>query len=562
MLMKSYRPGTTFALLAGLAVLLACGGDPTGPAGRVLTTITVTPATFTLQTGETRALAAVAADAADSAITGMSINWTASAPGVATVSPVGLVTAVGLGVDTIYAKHGTVTGFALLTVALHAVDTVVVTPTPTTVHVGATRQLTATPRDSAGAALAGRAIVWGSSDSTKATVSGTGLVTGVAVGPVVITATVEGKVGSATVTVDSTPVALVVLVPAGDTAVVGDTLTPVAVPKDSAGQVMPGLVVTWGVNDSSVLQPISGGRFVALTNGVVTLSATIGGTSRTGSVSVLTCGDTLSLAAGSFNFPLVSGGLANDVSGVTDAGLFKTVAAWYGGGVMYGTDSAHMVVSYDPSLNLGTGAARRGICQTANGPPYRYVYAKVAPLSGLASPAGLRVVQEAFVSTSTSDDSAYILFRYTLTDTSATAISGLRVGYVVDWDLGINPGTNHLVYDGTNLTHEASESDTVAHTQRLGVVAFSGAGIMTSNGWLNGSDPTTRGGFYSRLAAGNLTGTSGPGDIRALAGIPPITIPAYGRVVVYFAVVGGTTSAKFTTSRIIAKALADALGYN
>jgi len=49
--------------------------------------------------------------------------------------------------------------------------------------------------------LTGRAITWTTSNAAVATVSGTGLVTGVAVGTVTITATSEGQSGTATVTV-------------------------------------------------------------------------------------------------------------------------------------------------------------------------------------------------------------------------------------------------------------------------------------------------------------------------------------------------------------------------
>jgi glucose/arabinose dehydrogenase/uncharacterized protein YjdB len=82
------------------------------------------------------------------------------------------------------------------------VASVTVTPATASVGTGKTVQLTATPRDGSGAALTGRVVTWGTSDATRATVSGTGLVTGVAAGgPVTITATSEGQSGTAAVTV-------------------------------------------------------------------------------------------------------------------------------------------------------------------------------------------------------------------------------------------------------------------------------------------------------------------------------------------------------------------------
>jgi len=70
------------------------------------------------------------------------------------------------------------------------------------VATGQTVQLSATPTDANGNPLTGRVITWASSDNTIASVNGSGLVTGVAAGgPVRITATSEGKSGTASITV-------------------------------------------------------------------------------------------------------------------------------------------------------------------------------------------------------------------------------------------------------------------------------------------------------------------------------------------------------------------------
>ena len=81
------------------------------------------------------------------------------------------------------------------------VGTVNVTPVSASIDVGATLQLTAATVGANGSVLTGRAITWSSSDITKATVSSSGLVTGVAPGTAAITATSEGKAGGAAITV-------------------------------------------------------------------------------------------------------------------------------------------------------------------------------------------------------------------------------------------------------------------------------------------------------------------------------------------------------------------------
>src|SRR5207253_5779296 len=94
------------------------------------------------------------------------------------------------------------------------VASVAVAPATASLTVGQTAQLTATPKDSAGTALTGRTVTWASSNTAVATVGPSGLVTSKAAGSATITATSEGKAGSATVTVAVVPVASVAVTPA------------------------------------------------------------------------------------------------------------------------------------------------------------------------------------------------------------------------------------------------------------------------------------------------------------------------------------------------------------
>ena len=75
------------------------------------------------------------------------------------------------------------------------VASVTLQPTPATVLIGATLHLWATTKDSAGNVLSDT-VTWTSSDTTVATVSTAGLVTGVAAGSAIMTATSEGKRGT------------------------------------------------------------------------------------------------------------------------------------------------------------------------------------------------------------------------------------------------------------------------------------------------------------------------------------------------------------------------------
>jgi uncharacterized protein YjdB len=96
---------------------------------------------------------------------------------------------------------GSLSDTSAVTVSTVPVASVTVSPASGTLTAGGTYQLAATPRDSLGNALSGRAVSWSSSAPAVATVSGSGLVTGVAAGGATITATSEGKSGTAAVTV-------------------------------------------------------------------------------------------------------------------------------------------------------------------------------------------------------------------------------------------------------------------------------------------------------------------------------------------------------------------------
>jgi len=77
------------------------------------------------------------------------------------------------------------------------VAAVSITPDSSDVTVGESSQLTATAKDASGNSLSGRTITWASSNAAVATVSGTGLVTTLTVGRVTLTASAEGKSGTA-----------------------------------------------------------------------------------------------------------------------------------------------------------------------------------------------------------------------------------------------------------------------------------------------------------------------------------------------------------------------------
>jgi len=191
-----------------LALLIAgCGGGATSdngvvtPPTPVLTTVTVTLSPASVAVGATATATATGADQNGAAIGTGTVTWSVGTPSLAAVTSGGVVTGLAAGTTTILATAGTKQGQATLTVTLAPVALVIVSPASASVTVGATQQLTVVTRDAGGNALTGRAIAWTTSDTTKATVTNTGLVTGVAAGTATITATSEGHSGATAITV-------------------------------------------------------------------------------------------------------------------------------------------------------------------------------------------------------------------------------------------------------------------------------------------------------------------------------------------------------------------------
>jgi len=144
--------------------------------------------------------------------------------------------------------------------------------------------LSATTKDVLGNVLTGRTITWGTSNSAVATVSQTGLVTGVAAGSATITATSETKSGTSTVTVTQAPVATVTIAPTAPSVAEDATITLTATLKDANGNVLTGRAITWSSGNNTTATVSQSGVVTGKKKGSVTITATSEG--RSGGVTV------------------------------------------------------------------------------------------------------------------------------------------------------------------------------------------------------------------------------------------------------------------------------------
>jgi uncharacterized protein YjdB len=180
-----------------------------------IATLTISPAAPEVQAGATIQLLATLKDAAGNTLTDRSVAWSSSNVGVANVSATGVVSGVTSGTATVTATSEGKSAQVAVTVTAPspaAVASVAIAPAAPSLTVGGTVQLTATLRDAAGNILSGRTVTWSTSNAAVATVSPTGVLTGVGAGGATVTATSEGT--SAQVQVTVTGAAGVYTVPA------------------------------------------------------------------------------------------------------------------------------------------------------------------------------------------------------------------------------------------------------------------------------------------------------------------------------------------------------------
>ena len=277
-----------------MAVMTACGGGgdgttaPTPPpvnVGVATVTVSLSPAQITV--GTTATATAELRSSAGAVLAGRPVEWSSSAPAIASVNSAGVVSAIAAGSATITATSEGRSGSASLTVIPAPVATVQVTLALPTLTLGTASTANAVLRDERGATLTGRAVAWSSSSPAVATVDNSGAITTLAVGITVITATSEGKSATALLTVLPVPVATITVTAPQSSLTVGSSTQAAAVARSASGQVLTDRVITWSSSAPSVASVSSTGVILAIAPGAVTVSATSEGRTATLAVSVL-----------------------------------------------------------------------------------------------------------------------------------------------------------------------------------------------------------------------------------------------------------------------------------
>lgn len=184
-------------------VLAACGGEGGSSGPPKVAQVEILALTVQLEVGATTQLAITLRDGKGNVLPGRPVSWTSTPASVATVDATGIVAAVAPGSVTVTATADGVSGTQAMTVVAVPVAIVAISPREPRVREGATIQVSAETQDGIGRMLPGRAITWSSANTTIATVSSSGLVSGLTSGTTYLHAASEGKRDSVVLRVQS-----------------------------------------------------------------------------------------------------------------------------------------------------------------------------------------------------------------------------------------------------------------------------------------------------------------------------------------------------------------------
>ena len=378
-----------------------------------------------LTTGERVQLTASARDASGAPLIGRAIAWTVGNTAIADVDSTGAVTARAPGGTTITASSEGRSVSAAVFVTSVPVASIVLTPSSTQIVEGQTTQLRAETRSASGVVLTGRTITYSSANSAVASVSSSGLVTGVSTGSTTITTSSEGRTATAAIVVTARPVNGIVVSPSQLSLIAGQTVALAVQVTDAAGNVLNGRPVTYRSDNTVIVAVSSSGVVSAVAPGSTTV--TVSSEGRSASVSVIVSAVPIaSIRVTPDQSTLTTGGdtvltaIALDASGAV---LRDRTITWSSGSPSVATVSSTGVVT---AVGVGTviilaqAEGRTGSATvTVNAPP-------IASVSIAPTPASLTVGGAIDLAATVRDvNGAMVLGRVVLWSSSSPSVASV-----------------------------------------------------------------------------------------------------------------------------------------
>ncbi len=269
------------------------GSAPLNVSSLTLTSIAVSPATASLAPASTLYYSAAGTynDGSTRNITN-AVTWSSSASNVATISNVGQVMGQSTGIDTITAQQGSISGSVPLLVDPSPLVSVQITPSSATIAQQTSLRFKAVGEFADGSTQnLTNSVIWTSSPSSVATISGSsgsrGTASGIAPGNATITAAFAGQVGTALLKVTNATLTSITITPSSASIAVGSSE-----PFGATGHFTDGTTqdltnqVTWTSTNANVATINTGGVATSASPGTTTITASMLGVNATAVLTV------------------------------------------------------------------------------------------------------------------------------------------------------------------------------------------------------------------------------------------------------------------------------------
>lgn len=290
---------TITASAAGKSAFASLTVTAAPPPPSVLTQISVSPSTASIQVGQQQSYTAVGYDQFNNVMNGVTFTWASDGSNALAMLNNNVATGVAAGTVHITASAlGISSAPASLTVLPPppALTTIVVMPSAPSILIGGTQQLTAVDYDQNGAAMSGITLAWSSSNPSVAAISSTGLANGLAAGTAQITASARGLSSNAAVLTVARPASVLTsisLSPPTASIQAGSTQQFSVVGYDQYNNVMSGIMFAWSSSNTNVAavtavnsEGTTDGVAAGIAAGSVQITASAKGVSATVSLTV------------------------------------------------------------------------------------------------------------------------------------------------------------------------------------------------------------------------------------------------------------------------------------
>ncbi|MFN8574349.1 MAG: Ig-like domain-containing protein [Gemmatimonadaceae bacterium] len=282
--------GVVTSLSPGTAEIVARYGTAADTAVIVVTTETVhlqvSPNAISASMGDTVNFVAQLVTSGGATFSTQPASWTASDSAAVVLMDGGRAALANVGDAQVTARVGEMTATASVNVFASSVGSIAIAPSTASLAAGSSVDLDAKVYDKNGRRLLFRSVSWASSNSSIATVSGSGTVQGLRRGGVVITATSGGVSSTATVNISSQPASSVTLDINPNPIVIAAKVQAVAVPRDASGNPIVGRPIAYQSSSPSVATIDAQGVITGLIAGATNISAICDGHIATVSLKV------------------------------------------------------------------------------------------------------------------------------------------------------------------------------------------------------------------------------------------------------------------------------------